>query len=58
MVQHGRFVVMSHLESATGDVCGGVGISSVVVESTQERPRRETCEPHKCSSCGQLCYGG
>ena len=56
LVQHSAFVALCSLRIGTGDVGGGPGPSSNSIESSGGRLEREAYEPHRCQSCGSICF--
>jgi hypothetical protein len=59
-VQHGSFVALSWQEVPTGDIDRGVKPPSPREECNEEREHGQSsrsCEPHRCLSWWQTCYG-
>ena len=44
------------LRTSTGDVGGGASPSSTIVETSTGRLERAASKPHRCQSCGSICF--
>jgi hypothetical protein len=56
LVQHNAFIALRPSRTSIGDVGDDVVPSYTTAETSAGRPERATSKPHRCLSCGSICF--